>query len=65
MTTLTMLGKVLSRLKAYAKSKIYGVIDNDLILIWTDEKRAITSTDILGRLLRGITQRDIRQIEID
>ena len=35
------------------------VIDDDLILIWTDEKRVITGADILGRLLRGIALRDI------
>lgn len=34
------------------------VIDNDLILVWTDEeRRIITGADILGRLLRGISTR--------
>jgi metal transporter CNNM len=31
------------------------VIDNDLILIWGEQKRIITGSDILGRLLRGIS----------
>ena len=31
------------------------VIDKDLILVWTaEERRIITGSDILGRLLRGI-----------
>jgi hypothetical protein len=33
------------------------VVDEDLILVWTpDEKRVLTGSDILGRLLRGITR---------
>lgn len=51
----TLLGKVISKLKVTGKSEIEDVIDNDLILVWSDEKRVITGTDILGRLLRGIT----------
>lgn len=51
----TLLGKVIGKLKVTGKSEIEDVIDNDLILIWSDEKRVITGTDILGRLLRGIT----------
>ena len=27
-------------------------------LIWSDHKRVITGTDILGRLLRGISNRE-------
>ena len=55
----TLLGKVLSRLKVYPKSVVDDVIDDDLILMWADEKRVITGADILGRLLRGIVIRDI------
>lgn len=54
----TLLGKVLPRLKVYPKSVVDDVIDEDLILIWSTEKRVITGADILGRLLRGITVRD-------
>lgn len=57
----TLLGKVLCSLKVYPKSEIDDVIDDDLILIWSDEKRVITGADVLGRLLRGITIRDITQ----
>jgi metal transporter CNNM len=57
----TLLGSVLSSLRVYPKSEIDDVIDNDLILIWSKEKRVITGADILGRLLRGIALRDIMQ----
>ena len=57
----TLLGNVLSSLKVYPKSDVDDVIDNDLILIWSKEKRVITGSDILGRLLRGIVLRDILQ----
>ena len=57
--TNTLLGKVLSKLKVYPQSDIDDVIDDDLILIWAEEKRVITGADILGRLLRGIAMRDI------
>lgn len=50
----TLLGRVLSRFKVHAKSEVDDVINHDLILVWSDEKRVITGTDILGRLLRGI-----------
>jgi hypothetical protein len=58
----TLLGKVVSRLKVYPKTTVDDVIDEDLILIWSDEKRVITGADILGRLLRGIAIRDIGQV---
>jgi hypothetical protein len=57
----TLLGKVLSRLQVYPESDVDDVIDDDLILVWAGEKRVITGADILGRLLRGIASRDIRQ----
>lgn len=56
----TLLGKVLSRLKVEPVSGLDDVIDNDLILVWAEEKRIITGADILGRLLRGISIRDIK-----
>jgi hypothetical protein len=54
----TLLGKVITKLKVHGKTSIDDVIANDLILLWSDDKRVITGTDILGRLLRGITSRD-------
>ncbi len=51
----TPLGQVLGRLTVRPEAKGDDVIDEDLILVWTpDEKRIITGSDILGRLLRGI-----------
>lgn len=32
------------------------VIDEDLILVWGEERRIITGSDLLGRLLRGIAK---------
>jgi len=34
------------------------VVDEDIILLWGDEKRIITGADILGRLLRGIVENE-------
>jgi hypothetical protein len=34
------------------------VIDEDIILFWDEQKRVITGSDILGRLLRGIVQQE-------
>ncbi len=53
----TLLGKVLSHLKVYARHEADDVIKDDMILVWTDKKRIVTGTDILGRLLRGIATR--------
>ncbi len=55
----TLLGKVLPHLKVNPKSEMDDVVDDDLVLIWSTEKRVITGADILGRLLRGIAIRDI------
>jgi hypothetical protein len=49
------MGDVLGRMKVKAKHPEDDVIDNDLILIWGEQKRIITGSDILGRLLRGIS----------
>jgi|AZII01.1.fsa_nt_gi hypothetical protein len=57
-----LLGKVLTQLKVYPSNDVDDVIDDDLILIWSDQKRVITGADILGRLLRGISLRDINTV---
>jgi hypothetical protein len=36
------------------------VIDNDLILVWGKQKRIITGSDLLGRLLRGISIKEVK-----
>jgi hypothetical protein len=51
------LGMVLSRLKVFAEHPEDNVIDQDVILVWAEEKRVITGADILGRLLHGISRR--------
>ena len=56
-----LLGNVLSDLRVNAKTERDDVIDNDIILIWSEQKRVITGADILGRLLRGISHRDAVQ----
>lgn len=52
-------GKVLPGFKVDARHEADDVIDNDLILFWGAEKRVITGTDILGRLLRDIVKREV------
>ncbi len=51
------LGDVIRRFKVHAEHAEDDVIDFDLVLLWTDQKRIITGADILGRLLRGIVKR--------
>lgn len=52
-------GTMLRRLRVRAERLGDDVIDDDLILLWTDgEKRVITGADLLGFLLRGIVHAD-------
>ncbi|MCK5508340.1 MAG: DUF21 domain-containing protein [Desulfobacterales bacterium] len=51
------LKKVIWQLKVYPQNSGDDVIDHDIILLWSTEKRVITGADILGRLLRGIVTR--------
>ncbi len=55
------LKKVIWQLKVYPQDSNDDVIDNDIILLWSTEKRVITGADILGRLLRGIATRKSRK----
>jgi hypothetical protein len=48
------LGEVIGHLKVVKERSDDDVIDNDLILIWGAQRRIITGSDLLGRLLRGI-----------
>jgi len=50
----TRLGEVIERLTLTPEHLEDDVIDNDLILIWGEQKGIITGADLLGRLLRGI-----------
>jgi metal transporter CNNM len=48
------LGDVIGRLKVEPERPGDDVIHHDLILIWTNQRRIITGSDLLGRLLRDI-----------
>lgn len=51
--TKTLLGNVLSQLTATDSQRNEGVMEHDLVLVWGEQKRVITGSDILGRLLQG------------
>jgi metal transporter CNNM len=57
---LTPLGDVIGRMKVKPEHPEHDVIDNDLILVWGNEKRIITGAELLGRLLRGIVMLDAK-----
>lgn len=52
------LGGLIPRFHIRSDREGEDVVENDVILLWTDtERRIITGPDILGRLLRNIAQR--------
>ena len=53
----TSLGELLFKLKINENDDKFhdGVISDDVILLWAEEKKIITGGDILGRLLKGVT----------
>ena len=51
------LGEIIHLLNVTPEHKDDDVIDNDVILLWSDVKHVITGADILGRLLRGIVHK--------
>ncbi len=52
------LGPAVEKFKVHARNLEDDVIDDDLILLWNrDQRRIITGSDVLGRLLRGIASR--------
>lgn len=55
----TPLGEILPRLRARHHHTQDGIIEDDLILYWGQEKRVVTGADLLGRLLRGIPKQII------
>jgi hypothetical protein len=52
------LGDVIGHMKVRPNHPEDDVIDNDLILVWGQQKRIITGSDLLGRLLRGISTKE-------
>ena len=55
------LGKILAQLSFDSASPGDHIITHDTVLLWTEQPRLITGTDLLGRLLRGIVQRSRKQ----
>ena len=54
------LDKVLDQLQVDAEHRDDLVVDDDVILFWSESsKRIITGADILGRLLKGIVRQTI------
>ena len=53
------LGDIIQLLNLTPEHNEDDVIDNDVILLWSDIKHVITGADILGRLLRGIAKKDM------
>jgi hypothetical protein len=52
------LGDVIRNLRVHPEHDEDDVVDRDIILVWGTARRVITGADILGRLLRGIVQRE-------
>jgi metal transporter CNNM len=50
----TPLGEVIGRFRVRAAHREDDVLDEDVILLWGEERRILTGSDVLGRLLRGI-----------
>jgi metal transporter CNNM len=49
----TNLGSVMRMMKR-SKTGNLGVIENDVVLVWTEKKRIVTGADLFDRLLHGI-----------
>jgi hypothetical protein len=54
----TTIGEAIVQLKVFPERSGDDVIDEDIILFWGAEKRIITGSDVLGRLLRGIVAQE-------
>ena len=50
------LGAVIHRFRVRRLHRDDDVLDEDVILLWSEKRRIITGSDILGRLLRGIVR---------
>jgi hypothetical protein len=53
--THVLLGTVLSHMMSTSGNVSDDVVEYDLVLVWAEQRRVITGSDILGRLLRGVT----------
>lgn len=54
------LGELIRRLRVEAETRHDDVIDQDVILLWSQDggRRIITGADLLGRIMRGVVRRD-------
>lgn len=50
------IGEAIRKFTVDAEHPEDDVVDRDVILFWSDQKRIITGADILGKLLRGIVK---------
>ncbi len=50
------LGGLIPRFQLLSGAAGEDIVENDVILLWSERPRLITGTDILGRLLRGIAR---------
>lgn len=58
----TPVGDIIPHIKSSASADKHhdGDIENDVVLVWTEQqKRIITGADLLGRLLKGITHQSV------
>jgi len=60
---LVPLGKVIPRFQVNPAHSGDDVIDEDIILLWGEQRKVITGSDILGRLLRGIVHNEAITLE--
>ncbi len=52
----TRLGELLPRFQVRPGDADEDIVEDDVILLWSASPRVLTSTDIMGRLLRGIVR---------
>jgi len=50
----TRLGEVIGQMTVTPERPDDDVVDNDIIVVWGEQRRIITGADLLGRLMRGI-----------
>lgn len=61
----TTIGEIIPLLRVKPEHSQDDVVDYDVILLWSDIRRVITGSDILGRLLRGIVQNPLMDEGMD
>jgi metal transporter CNNM len=57
----TKLGEIIGQMKVAPERPGDDVIDHDMILVWGTQRRIITGSDLLGRLLRDIATVEMRK----